>query len=66
MYPMVRRWFGVRIDAESALLLVVGLVALVGAVVLPSLAGLLLAAAVPVTIYLVRLQRQRLSRAHDG
>jgi O-antigen/teichoic acid export membrane protein len=66
MYLMVRRWFGVRIDAESALLLMVGLVALVGAVVLPTLAGLLLAAAVPVTIYLVRLQRQRLSEAHDG
>jgi O-antigen/teichoic acid export membrane protein len=66
MYPMVRHWFGVRIDAESALLLVVGLLALVGAVVLPSLAGLVLAAAVPVTIYLVRLQRQRQSTTHDG
>jgi len=66
MYPMVRRWFGVRIDAESALLLVVGLVALIGAVILPSLAGLLLAAAVPVTIYLVRRQRKRISTAHDG
>jgi len=66
MYPMVRWWFGVRIDAESGLLLMVGLVALVGAIVLPSLAGIWLAGAVPTTIYLVRLRRQRLSTAHDG
>jgi hypothetical protein len=66
MYPMVRHWFGVRIDGESVLLSMVGLVALVGAVVLPTPAGLLFAATVPITIYLVRLQRQRLSTSHDG
>jgi O-antigen/teichoic acid export membrane protein len=64
MYLMVRRWFGVRIDAESALLSMVGLVALAGAIYLPAFAGLPLVAAVPITIYLVRLQRRRQSSAH--
>ncbi len=60
MYPMVRRWFGVRINGEGALLAVVGLVAMVGAVLLPALPGLALAAALPLTVYAVRRHQRRL------
>jgi O-antigen/teichoic acid export membrane protein len=54
MYPMVRRWFGVRINGEGALLALVGLAAMTGAIVLPAIAGLVLAAALPVTVYVLR------------
>jgi O-antigen/teichoic acid export membrane protein len=54
MYPMVRRWFGVRIDREGALLSIVGLGAITGAILLPGLPGLVMAAALPVTVYLLR------------
>jgi O-antigen/teichoic acid export membrane protein len=54
MYPMVRRWFGVRIDREGALLSIVGLGAITGAILLPGLLGLVMAAALPLTVYLLR------------
>ena len=54
MYPMVRRWFGIRIDAEGALLSIVGLGAIVGAILLPPVPGLGMAAALPITVYLLR------------
>jgi O-antigen/teichoic acid export membrane protein len=54
MYPMVRRWFGVRIDRDGAVLSIVGLGAIAGAILLPGLPGLVLAAALPVTAYLLR------------
>jgi hypothetical protein len=66
MYPMVRHWFGVRINREGALLSALGLVAIVGAIVFPGLPGLLFAGSVPAGVYLVRLRRQRLSTAHDA
>lgn len=59
MYPMVRRWFGVRISREGALLSALGLVAIVGAIVFPGLPGLLFAGAIPAGIYLVRRERIR-------
>ena len=62
MYPLVRRWFGVRISREGALLSVVGLVAIVGAIVFPGLPGLLFAGAIPAGIYLVRRERIRRSQ----
>jgi O-antigen/teichoic acid export membrane protein len=54
MYPMVRRWFGVKIDRDGALLSIVGLGAIVGAILLPGLPGLLMAGALPLTAYLLR------------
>lgn len=57
MYPMVRRWFGVRIDAEGALLCAVGLVAIVVAIVVPTIVGILCAAAIPAVIYAMRRRR---------
>ena len=62
MYPMVRHWFGVRINAEGALLAGVGLAAIVGAIIFPGLPGLLFAGAVPVAIYLLRRRRFRLAQ----
>lgn len=59
MYPMVRRWFGVRINGEGALLAAVGLAAIGGAILFPGILGLALAAATPLVIYLVRLERRR-------
>lgn len=59
MYPMVRRWFGVRISREGALLSIIGLVAIVGAIFLPGLPGLVLAAAIPVAVYLFRSDTRR-------
>jgi O-antigen/teichoic acid export membrane protein len=59
MYPMVRRWYGIRIDRQGALLSVVGLAAISGAILLPWLPGLALAAALPVTVYLLRLDTRR-------
>jgi enterobacterial common antigen flippase len=60
MYPMVRQWFGVRINAEGALLAAVGLLAIVGAILLPALPGLILVAALPVTVYAWRGDLRRL------
>jgi O-antigen/teichoic acid export membrane protein len=59
MYPMVRHWYGIRIDRQGALLSVVGLAAIGGAILLPWLPGLALAAALPVTMYLLRLDTRR-------
>jgi O-antigen/teichoic acid export membrane protein len=59
MYPMVRRWFGVRISREGALLSALGLAAIVGAIVFPGLLGLLFAGSIPAGIYLVRRARIR-------
>jgi hypothetical protein len=59
MYPMVRHWFGVRIGGEGALLAIIGLAAIVGAILLPGLPGLALAAAIPVTVFLVRPDTRR-------
>jgi PST family polysaccharide transporter len=63
MYPMVRHWFGVRITGEGALLSIAGLVAIVGAILLPTIPGLLAAGLVPLTIYLLRLNGRRRSTA---
>jgi O-antigen/teichoic acid export membrane protein len=54
MYPMVRHWSGVRIGGEGALLAIIGLAAIVGAILLPGLPGLVLAAAIPVTVLILR------------
>ena len=54
MYPMVRKWFGARINGEGALLSVVGLAAILGAIVLPWLPGLLLVLALPLAVYALR------------
>jgi hypothetical protein len=54
MYPMVRHWFGVRIDGEGILLAIIGLAAIVGAILLPALPGLALAGALPLAVYLLR------------
>lgn len=62
MYPMVRQWFGVRINREGALLSALGLAAIVGAIVFPGLPGLLFAGSIPAGIYLVRRERIRLAR----
>ena len=59
MYPMVRRWFGVRINREGALLSVVGLGAIVAAIVMPGIPGLFMAAALPAAVYLLRGDRLR-------
>jgi Na+-driven multidrug efflux pump len=54
MYPMVRHWFGVRIDGDGILLAIIGLAAIVGAILLPALPGLALAGALPLAVYLLR------------
>ena len=54
MYPMVRKWFGVRINGEGAVLAVVGVVAMVVALVFPAAVGLVAAAALPLTVYVLR------------
>ena len=59
MYPLVRGWFAVRINGEGALLCAVGLAAIVGAILLPVIPGLLLAGAIPTVAY-VSTQRGRL------
>jgi PST family polysaccharide transporter len=59
MYPMVRKWFGVRIDRQGALLCIVGLLAIVGAILLPALPGLVMVGALPLTIYLLREDPRR-------
>jgi O-antigen/teichoic acid export membrane protein len=64
MYPMVRHWFGVRIDAEGALLSIVGVMALLGAILFAGVPGALLAGAVPLVIYLARLRRRRRLPSH--
>jgi PST family polysaccharide transporter len=64
MYPMVRHWFGVRINGEGVLLSGVALVAIVGAILLPTLPGLLMAALVPATVYLVGWDRRKRQTAH--
>jgi PST family polysaccharide transporter len=61
MYPMVRHWFGVRISGEGVLLSIVGLAAILGAVVFPGVPGLLIAGAVPAAVYLIRRQGRGLS-----
>lgn len=58
MYPMVRSWFGVRIDAEGALLAIVGIAALLGAILWPGIPGVFLAGSVPIVIYIARRRRQ--------
>ena len=57
MYPMVRKWFGVRINAEGAVLSIVGLGALLGAILFGGIGGAFLALAVPLAIYLSKLRR---------
>jgi PST family polysaccharide transporter len=59
MYPMVRQWFGVRIGGEGVLLAIIGLGAMVGAILLPGLPGLMMAAALPITVYLLRPDTRR-------
>jgi polysaccharide transporter, PST family len=54
MYPMVRHWFGVRIGGEGVVLSIIGLVAIVGAILFPGPPGLVLAAAIPVAVLLFR------------
>ena len=59
MYPMVRRWYGVHIDHQGALLSVVGLAAITGAILLPSLIGLVMVAVLPATVLLLRPDYRR-------
>lgn len=60
MYPMVRKWFGVRINGEGALLSAIGLIAIGGAILLPALPGLILAAGLPATVFVWRGDLRRL------
>jgi PST family polysaccharide transporter len=50
MYVMARRWLQVRLDLQSAALLVLGLASLVGAILLPLPAGVAVAALVPAAV----------------
>jgi PST family polysaccharide transporter len=59
MFPMVRRWFGVRIGGEGVLLSVIGLAAILGAIILPGLPGLAMAAALPLAVLLLRPDTRR-------
>jgi PST family polysaccharide transporter len=59
MYPMVRHWFGVRISGEGAVLAIIGLVAIVGAILLPLVPGLMMTAALPLAVYLLRRDTRR-------
>jgi PST family polysaccharide transporter len=59
MYPMVRHWFGVRISGEGAVLAIIGLVAIVGAILLPLVPGLMMTAALPLAVYLLRPDTRR-------
>lgn len=65
MYPLVRRWFGVRINREGAVLCVAGLAAIAGALVLPDVVSLVPVVAVPTAILVIRklAQRQAVHRA---
>jgi PST family polysaccharide transporter len=47
MYPMARHWFDVRVSGEAAALAALGVLLLVGATVLPWLAGVALALVLP-------------------
>lgn len=59
MYPMVRRWFGVRVSGEGVLLSAIGLAAIVAAILLPVLPGLAMVAALPLTVVLLRPDTRR-------
>lgn len=59
MYPMVRRWFGVRVSGEGVLLSAIGLAAIVAAILLPGLPGLAMVAALPLTVVLLRPDTRR-------
>ena len=59
MYSLVRKWFGVRIDREGAILCVVGLVGILGPLVLPNGVSLLPVLAVPIAILIMRQLAQR-------
>ena len=65
MYPMVRRWYGVRIDRHGALLCVVGLAAILGAIIWPGLIGFLFVLALPMTVYLLKARGPHPLQAHS-
>jgi PST family polysaccharide transporter len=54
MYVMARHWLQVRVDIESAALLVLALASIVGAILLPLPAGVAVAALVPAAVVAAR------------
>jgi hypothetical protein len=54
MYAMARQWLKVRLDRESAVLTVLGLAALTGAIYLPMPVGVSMAVVIPAAVLIGR------------
>ncbi|HLQ62870.1 MAG TPA: oligosaccharide flippase family protein, partial [Candidatus Acidoferrales bacterium] len=62
MYPLARRWLGVRIDRQGSLLTLLGLALIAAAIAVPLPVGVLLAAVLPAVVYLGRWMPKRMQR----